>query len=454
MIRRLLILAMLMTAPASARGTPSDADRFIAFEQRVNHIPAIAYAVVRDGRVITEKAIGSGSPEWPVPVTIHSRFQLASVTKLYTGVLLMRMVEAGKLSLDAPISAYLADSPEAWRSITIRQLANHSSGIADGEEGAPGETREELFDRVARQPLAWQPGTRAAYGFNDFAVLALAMERAGGAPFVTLLARFVTEPLRLADTGYNDAAEQGPVRRARPLPRRVPVVDGADLYEFFYPAKAAAAGGLFSSIDDMARLMAALERPGFLTSASRAALTTAGRLNDGSAGPFGIGWIARTHQGVAVAGHSGGPALADVLYFPARNSAVIVLQNQHKLFPWLAGGLADRLFPPPAAKAVPGVDPALAARVIDALNLGSAGHSDPAAWSRSGQTDYLPWLLGDGRDFLRGLGRARLAIPVASRQDSADRVITYAIRFGQATMRWDAAVDASGKLESILPASS
>jgi hypothetical protein len=200
-------------------------------------------------------------------------------------------------------------------------------------------------------------------------------------------------------------------------------------------------------------VMAAIEQRGFLKERSIDQLVTSARLADGRPGGFGIGWIARTQQGVAVAGHSGGPALADVLYFRDRRTAVVVLQNQHDVFPWLAGGLADLVVPPPPAKAVPDSMPAVTERTMAALRAAPSGKVDPAGWSASAQSDFLPWLTGDGAVLVHSLGAPLDATLVGEARGEGGLERTYSIRFTRARMRWTATVNADGTLEALIPTS-
>ena len=98
-------------------------------EQR--RIPGMQVAVVRDRSIVCLEALGIANVEHQVPVTHESVFSINSMSKAFTGVALMQLVETGQLDLGAPVSRYLDGLPESWRPVTVRQLATLSSGVPE-----------------------------------------------------------------------------------------------------------------------------------------------------------------------------------------------------------------------------------------------------------------------------------------------------------------------------------
>jgi CubicO group peptidase (beta-lactamase class C family) len=118
-------------APAPATAADRQADALLTAYMRTMGIPGLQLAVVRDGRVVAQRAYGRASLEFEVPVTHDPIFSINSVTKAFTGVAAMRLVETGQLALDAPIARYVDDLPAAWQPIPVRQLLTHMSGLPD-----------------------------------------------------------------------------------------------------------------------------------------------------------------------------------------------------------------------------------------------------------------------------------------------------------------------------------
>ena len=443
-----------LASPALAEPSTASVRSFVEQQRSLNHIPGIAVAVIHNGGV-TEYISGTADVEWQTPATRDTRFQLASVTKLFTGVLMMRLVEARKLDLNRSVRDYLPEAPSSWQPITIAMLADHTSGIPEGPEDWTPATLTDVLDWAKSKPLDWAPGSRARYGRNDFSILALVIERATGMSFEDALSSYVLVPANLKSTAYSHLAQQGAIRTALPLEQRAPVYEwqgGQKTYEFLYPAPASSAGGLYSTLADMERLLLALQNGKLLSPEHLKMLTTAGRLSDGTPGPFGIGWVVHKHHGVPVAGHAGGPALADVSFYPDQRLAVIVLQNQHKLYPWLSGAIVDKVVGLPHITGIRDTDPKLTSSTLEALRSDVAASTTPDLWSDTSKTEFLPWFETDGRSLLRAMGKPISAILVDDKQSPDGRQRTYSVTFSNATAPWTSITNSTGQLEAITPA--
>src|SRR5207302_2745532 len=110
---------------------------------------------------------------------------------------------------------------------------------------------------------------------------------------------------------------------------------------YFYPIWSYAAGGLYSTVNDLTRWLTALYRGELLRPESLQEMWTAQRLASGENGQFSPGWVVYQHRGRAAIGHSGGPALADIVRFPQDGLTVVVLCNSQDRLPDLAPGVAD-----------------------------------------------------------------------------------------------------------------
>src|SRR5947207_89533 len=95
------------------------------------HIPGVAVGIVKGGKVVKAQGYGYATVEHMVPVGPDTIFQSGSLGKQFTAAAVMLQVERGKLALADPITKFLPDAPQAWRSITIRHLLTHTSGIPD-----------------------------------------------------------------------------------------------------------------------------------------------------------------------------------------------------------------------------------------------------------------------------------------------------------------------------------
>jgi CubicO group peptidase (beta-lactamase class C family) len=217
------LLVLGTTAPADAaaaeseRATPADAiDRFVQAWMGANGVPGLALAVTRDAQVVHLRGYGDAGDGRAV--TPDTQFLVASLSKSFTALAVLQLVQAGRVDLDRPVAAYLpgftvADRARAGR-ITVRMLLNHTSGMADA--GFPGMTLPQpttVADRVASlraAELVSQPGTAFHYFNPNYAVLARLVEVVGARPFPDYLRAHVFAPLAMTGTTSVVTTPQAP----------------------------------------------------------------------------------------------------------------------------------------------------------------------------------------------------------------------------------------------------
>ncbi len=175
--------------------------------------------VERDGQVLYQHATGVADRRFGIAIAQDTRFRVASITKLFTAVLVLQQVERGVLELDANIARYLPDyAGPAGPRVTLRQLLTHTSGIANSDtvasfeqavtEGVPNyqrpATTAQLVARHASGALRNTPGSAFDYNNADYLLLGLILERTSGMSYADLLARRILEPLQLRNTAMPD----------------------------------------------------------------------------------------------------------------------------------------------------------------------------------------------------------------------------------------------------------
>ena len=172
---------------------------------------AASVVVLHEGRVLARHGsgvlarIGDDGRELadPQPSDIHTWFDLASVTKVFSAVPLLTLVERGVLGLDAPVSVHLPSFEEGDRAgVTLRMLLNHTAGLPaewQGWRSQPGAGREELLEDLLATPLARAPGSDWEYSCVGYNIAMALAERATGRPWAELVGSLVLEPLGLGD---------------------------------------------------------------------------------------------------------------------------------------------------------------------------------------------------------------------------------------------------------------
>lgn len=167
--------------------------------------------VVRDGRVLVDKGYGFADPQRARRITPETPFWVASVSKQFTAVAILKLAEQGRLSLEDPIAKYFPEVPEDKRAVTIHHLLSHEAGFQQ-KYAADGITdRGEAVKAVLKQPLAHPPGQGFTYANDNYNLLAAIVEIASGQSFESYLAENLFSPAGLTRTGFWGEASAEPV---------------------------------------------------------------------------------------------------------------------------------------------------------------------------------------------------------------------------------------------------
>jgi CubicO group peptidase (beta-lactamase class C family) len=182
--------------------------------------------VSRDGRTLFEGAYGLASRRWGVPVRTSTRFDVASVTKLFTSVAVLQQVAAGTLDLDASIHERVdLDGTAIPREVTLRHLLSHTSGIADDADEEAGESYEALWvdkpnysvthtadflPQFVHKTPNFAPGEGCRYCNVGYVLAGLALERATGATYRDYVREHVFARAGMAASGFFDMREAVP----------------------------------------------------------------------------------------------------------------------------------------------------------------------------------------------------------------------------------------------------
>jgi D-alanyl-D-alanine carboxypeptidase len=264
-----LAIAGLAALPGSALGNAKRADARL--DQEIQQLvsmpegpPGAAVVIQREGKLKLHTA-GTGTFGARDPIGLREYMRIASVTKAFTGAVVLKLVEKKKLRLNTTIGQLRPDLPASWHPVTVRQLLYHTSGLPDVNE-TPGFGQafstnpkgyispQQLIDFAATAPINFPAGAQYEYSNTDNIVLGLLAERATGVPFAELLRRLVFRPLRLTQTSFPDQV---------PLP--TPFIHGYasdgpgqppdDLSEELSPSGAWAAGAIVSTLRDLNRFI-------------------------------------------------------------------------------------------------------------------------------------------------------------------------------------------------------
>jgi D-alanyl-D-alanine carboxypeptidase len=295
-------------------------------------IPGLSVAVVRGADTLLYKGYGLANVEDSVPATTATVYRIGSITKQFTASGILRLVEQGKIQLDAPLSAYLPNFPEPGRRATIRQLLTHTSGIPSYTDlsSFPDKRRTDLTDDqllalVDRRPLDFPPGTRWHYDNSGYYILGVILQHLTGTPYGTYIEQTIAKPLGLNDTRYCATAPLIP-RRADGYSLDSNTVINADWLSMNLPG---AAGALCSTVGDLLKWQRALTNGQVVNPATYRQMTTPAVLADGKSTRYGFALSAYALHGHPTVEHSGGinGFSSQLSYFPADSLSVVVLLN-------------------------------------------------------------------------------------------------------------------------------
>ena len=257
-------------------------------------VPGINIAIADSNGIVWAQAYGLADSENNVAMTPAHKMRVGSIAKLITVAAMMRLVEQGKLSLDTPITKYVADWPTTHKPITLRQLAAHTAGIRSYHDDAEFilnqyfATTQASLGLFKDDALLFEPGTAHLYSTFAFTLIAAAMEGADKKrSFKQIIQQQVFAPLSMQDTVFDDQAEIIP-KRQRPYVVREGKLFNAPQSDHSYKY---AGGGFIATPSDISRFAVAHGQAGYLTQTSLDDMFTQARLKNGNTLPFGIGWM-------------------------------------------------------------------------------------------------------------------------------------------------------------------
>ncbi|MBC8356886.1 MAG: beta-lactamase family protein [Planctomycetes bacterium] len=266
--------------------------------------PSLSVAVVRDGKIAYQGAFGLDNIEAGRQASSETSYHVASVTKVFTTSLAVILHERGVVDLDEPVTDYLprnvriSTKPELGATITLRQLASHTSGLprrvpgkVQSVEGRYELEPQRLYDHLAYVRLAYDPGTDEIYSNLGMGLLGHALERAADKPFDQLVQEMICEPLSLERTAIRvDDKLRMATGYSSSTPRRPE--------DFSRQRRLAPSGGLVASAEDLAMFLAAQMNPGVFSSDMLKELHTETTLSDGSMATTALGWSVRSRESV------------------------------------------------------------------------------------------------------------------------------------------------------------
>ncbi|MCC6456702.1 MAG: beta-lactamase family protein [Caldilineaceae bacterium] len=338
-------------AAAAAQGAldMSEIDRFVAEQMDRHNLPGLALAITHGNQVVHLR--GYGTARAGQPMTLQTQFFIASLSKSFTAVAIMQLVEAGQIDLDTPVQEYLpqftlTDATVA-RQITIRHLLNQTSGLADTgypEGRLPQPTTfEQLLSSLSKARPVAAPGTEFHYFNPNYQLLARVVEVVSGEPFSAYLQTHIFAPLRMTHT-FNVITSDEVMQRAENLAQGHVMAFGIPIATQEMSGFLGGSGGVISTAEDMANYLIMQNNGGrfagesIVAPSSIALMHTAPQSLDST---YAMGWFAPPPETTAesttgstrILEHNGVLSVfyADMALLPETGDGLLLLYNTSSL---------------------------------------------------------------------------------------------------------------------------
>ncbi len=319
-------------------------------ERYAGDVPGASLLVVLDGKPIVRKSYGLSNLEEHVAATTATNYRLASVTKQFTAASILLLAEDGKLQLDDSIREWLPTLPEVAESMTIRHVLSHMSGLIDYEDVIPDDMTAQLHDADVLEILQSQnrtyfaPGTRYRYSNSGYALLALIVGKASGQDFASFLKERIFAPLGMNDTVAYEEGISTVANRAYGYSEERGAWQRTDQGQ---TSAVLGDGGIYSSIDDLAKWDAALYDDRLLSAKSRDLAFKPATDTDDPTVRYAMGWrVTEEAVGGRTLWHSGETIgfRNVIIRYPQQRFTVILLTNRNDPEPYQTARAIARVF--------------------------------------------------------------------------------------------------------------
>jgi len=277
---------------------------------RLNRIsPGCAILISKNGQIFYQKAFGTANLELKVPAMPDMIFRIGSITKQFTAVSILQLVEQGKIYLNDSLQKYIKDFPPKGHTITIENLLTQTSGIPDYfnlELNLPNPFRidisaKQIVDSIKIQQLAFTPSSKFEYSNSNYFLLGYIIEQVSGLSYADYLQKNIFDPTGLTNTYYDIPTKIIP-NRANGYDKTDTSYSNAD---FISMAAFYSAGALMSNTGDLNKWNHALYNEKILKKETILKAHEPFKLLDGKLSEYGYGWFIRKIEESKTIEHGG-----------------------------------------------------------------------------------------------------------------------------------------------------
>jgi CubicO group peptidase (beta-lactamase class C family) len=299
-------------------------------------VPGAALLIIENGRQVVKRGYGIAHFATRTPVTSQSGFRLASVTKQFTAMCILQLVEKGDLTLGTTLTDIFPGFPDYGSAITIGHILQHTSGLQDYEELMPDDFDHQITDGEVLQLMmhadsAYFPaGEKYQYSNTGYAVLTQVLEKITGQPFRDYLQQHIFAPAGMTGTlAYVSGVNEVPHRAYGYTIQ----ADGAVLETDQSSTSAVLGdGGVYSNLEDFYKWDQLLYTDRLLSQPYMDLYFKENQTNDGKQTGYAFGWRREKYKGMDSIFHTGSSiGFRNIFYrVPSRNFSVILFTNRNE----------------------------------------------------------------------------------------------------------------------------
>jgi CubicO group peptidase (beta-lactamase class C family) len=293
--------------------------------------PGAVFLATKNGQVVYRKAFGKANLELNVAMSPEHVFQIGSMTKQFTAVAILMLMEAGKLQVEDDITTYIPTYPTHGQKITIHHLLTHTSGVKDFtsikaimEIANRDLTPTELLEFFAAEPMDFAPGEKFKYNNSGYVILGAIIEAVSGETYEDFVEKHIFKRLNMNDSRYGNEREIIK-NRAAGYQNKEGLTNKMHI-SFHIPY---ASGALMSTVDDMLKWQEGINDNLLLTEETTNKAFATYTSNKGEPLGYGYGWHLKALEGVATREHGGSifGFKSMGVYVPDKDIYVIGLSN-------------------------------------------------------------------------------------------------------------------------------
>lgn len=299
-----------------------------------NDVPGAAVLVMKDNKIIFEKAYGMANLTYDVPFTTSTVTNIGSTSKQFTAMAIELLAQRGKLNLDDDIRKYFPELPDFGKKVSIRNLLTHTSGYREflnliamtGRDLSGKLDRDKVFEVIKRQPeLQNDPGSEWNYNNTGYVLLGALVEKVTDTPFPQWMKQNIFEPLNMDHTLVRANPNQVVPDRSMGY-----TISEAGTYEEATDlGGATGAGGIYTTVEDLAKWIRNFSDPKVGNKQIIKEMTTPYVLTTGDTTHYGLGLEITELNGLKNINHGGADVAhrSMLMYFPEINGGVVVESN-------------------------------------------------------------------------------------------------------------------------------